>query len=472
MNMNYCAPMVVCYDNDNDAYIPERWAMQSLAILEANQVMARLVNRDFQDEISQFGDVVNTRRPGTRKGNRRNDGDTYVSTAASSTNVQVPLDQWFYDSFVINDGEQSKSFKDLVQVYIEPAVQNIARQVDRAVLGQVHRFIKTPSARCGRLSNLNASTGLDFITEADMLMNQQNAHMAGRNLVLSARAKAGMLRVPEFTRVDAIPADAQNVSALRTAQLGEILGFNTFMSQNTPYVDVAGADVVTGTITNLKAANTGGTQACTISNYEVVNGEYAVVAGNDQPTYITDNTASTNTTAITLNEDNKYGTSATAPVTVYKACAANATYAPGHAKRIVLKSHTAGKNPTTGQLLSFGTSTRHTYTIIEHEVLTSTTTSVLLDRPLEVQVAEDDDAFPGPAGSFNLAFHRDALALVSRPLALPMSGGVNAGSATYNDVSMRVIMQYDSTVGGTRVNFDILAGVALLDTNLATLVLG
>ena len=39
---------------------------------------------------------------------------------ASATNVRVPLDQWLYNSFVIKDGERSKSFKDLVAVYLLP----------------------------------------------------------------------------------------------------------------------------------------------------------------------------------------------------------------------------------------------------------------------------------------------------------------------------------------------------------------
>ena len=51
-------------------------------------------------------------------------------------------------------------------------------------------------------------------------------------------------------------------------------------------------------------------------------GEFAVVAGNDQPTYITAATtaARRDDTAITLNETNKYATLAGAPLTVYKAC--------------------------------------------------------------------------------------------------------------------------------------------------------
>jgi hypothetical protein len=102
----------------------------------------------------------------------------------------------------------------------------------------------------------------------------------------------------------------------------------------------------------------------------------------------------------------------------------------------------------------------------------SSQTIVWLDRPLVYAVIDNQDAFPGPYGSFNFAFHRDALALVTRPLALPRAGGVQSAVANYNDVAMRVTMQYDITTQGTIVTLDLLAGVALLDANLGCILLG
>ena len=48
-------------------------------------------------------------------------------------------------------------------------------------------------------------------------------------------------------------------------------------------------------------------------------------------------------------------------------------------------------------------------------------------------MADDAAAFPGPTGSFNWAFHREAVALVTRPLALPNERmGVMADVAVHN----------------------------------------
>lgn len=464
------AAFVACYANDNDAFIPEHWAMEGLAILEENMVMARMVHRDFSNEVANFGDVVNTRRPGEFRSSRKTDSDDVVAQDASATNVRVPLDQHHYITFVIKDGEASKSFQELVQIYLLPGMQSIARGVDRGLLGQVHKYLRTPALRAGRLGALSASNAKDYVLEAREIMNRNKAYVDGRNLILSPASETSLLKTDLFIAAN---QRGDGGTALENAQLGRILGFNTWMGQNVPYIG-SGADTAVGTVTNAAAAGTTGSQTVSISGYEVQPGEYVNMAGNDQPTHATAATASTNTTAVTLNEALKYGVEASAVITAYKACDVNGGYAAGWTKEIVVDGWTAGKAPQVGQLISFGTGGgRHTYTIVESFLSAAGEQSLLLDRPLEISLSNDDLAFPGPAGSFNMAFHRDALAMVSRPLARPNGQlGVLSGVASHNDVSMRVTMQYDSKSQGTRVTMDLLCGYAVLDENLAVAFLG
>src|SRR5436190_12374091 len=112
MNPLYLSLAVInCFANDNDAFIPEVWAQEGLVILEENMVAANLVHRDFQNEIAKFGDVVNTRRPGTFKIKRTNHSNT-LAKRANATNVRVPRDHGFYTLFAVNEGEGSKSFQE------------------------------------------------------------------------------------------------------------------------------------------------------------------------------------------------------------------------------------------------------------------------------------------------------------------------------------------------------------------------
>ena len=136
----------------------------------------------------------------------------------------------------------------------------------------------------------------------------------------------------------------------------------------------------------------------------------------------------------------------------------------------MLNSYTAGKAPQVGQLLAFGT-TGGTPPHLHGDRVRRTPA-----RPARCTwtgrwksaVTANDPAFPGPYGSMNLAFHRDALALVTRPLALPDSPDGRHGrpSPPTTASACGCLMQYDINAGGTVVNCDILAGVAVLDSGL------
>jgi hypothetical protein len=468
----YLAPaQVACFANDNDAFIPEMWANEGLAILEENMVIANLVHRDFENEVRDYGDVVNTRRPGTFKIRRKKDGTTLTQQDAVATNVRVPLDQWFYTSFTIKDGEASKSFQDLVDIYLRPGMQTIARGVDRAVLGQCHGFLAN---KVGRLGNLTAANSKDYLLEARERMNINKAPVDGRNLVLAPASETALLKNEMFIKAN---ERGDGGTALQNATLGRVLGFNTYMDQNVNSIAALGCDTVAGAVANAGGYAAGEAGALAVDGFTGarVTGEYAVVAGNDQPTSITAHVeAVADTTSITLSEALKYAVANDAVVTVYKSCAVKGAYAAGYSEAVVVDGWTALKAPQVGQLIAFGTgASRHVYTVIESWLSAAGEQSLILDRPLAAALADDAIAFPGPAGAMNMAFHRDAIALVTRPLAVPAGAmGVLSHVGVYNDIAMRVSMQYDIQEGGTVVNLDILAGVAVLDENLCVVLLG
>ena len=474
MNRLYLSqPFVACYENNLDAYVPELWANEGLAILEENMVMANLVHRDFENEVAKFGDVVNTRKPGEFKIRRKTDGTQLTQQDATATNVPVPLDQWFYSSFVIRDGEGSKSFQELKEIYLQPAMLTIARGVDRALLGRVHAYLGTPAQRVGRLGALSASNAKDYVLDAREKLNVHKAPLDGRRLVMAPTAETAMLKTDIFLKAN---ERGDGGTALENATLGRILGFDTFMCQNVNCV-LSGTDHdLTGAVNNAGgyAAGEAGQVSVDGITGAWATGEFVNVAGNDQPTYISaHHETGGNTDGVTLNESLKYAVANDAALTRIKACAVNGAYPAGYSKAVTVDGYATGKAPQVGQLLAFGTgASRHTYTVIESEDAGATCT-VYLDRPLDKALANDDAAFPGPTGSLNLAFHRDALALVTRPLALPDTRmGVMAAVVPLNGIGMRVLMQYDINAGGTVVNCDILAGVAVLDSGLLVPVIG
>ncbi|PSK95778.1 P22 coat protein Gp5 [Haloactinopolyspora alba] len=76
-----------------------------------------------------------------------------------------------------------------------------------------------------------------------------------------------------------------------------------------------------------------------------------------------------------------------------------------------------------------------------------------------------------PTTEVGVGFHRTAVALATRPLALPR-GAQNAAIASYKGFGLRVIMDYDMDTKSDIVSVDCLYGVKTLDSARAVLIKG
>lgn len=68
-----------------------------------------------------------------------------------------------------------------------------------------------------------------------------------------------------------------------------------------------------------------------------------------------------------------------------------------------------------------------------------------------------------------IAFHKNALALVTRPLALP-NGAAKAAIVNYDGFGLRVVYGYDMNTKTDTISIDMLCGVKLLDDKLISVV--
>jgi len=445
--------------NDNDALIPEIWSREALMTLMSNTIMAQLVHRDFANVIANEGDVVNTSRPADFSGKRKTDADDVTDQDAISANIPVPLDQHVHVSFVIKDGELSKALPDLLERYMEPAAREIAEKVDQVLCGQSCRLLSNQVGQPGAVSSLNVD---DFILDADEKLNDNRAPKFGRYLVMSSRFNRAALGAEIVVEAD---KRGDQGTALREASVGRIYGFDSFMDQNVAHVNASGVD---STADALTAAASEGDTAIAITATDWVAGEYVVIDGSEAVhTIVSNDTLGDYTITPALTAD----VASSAVVTVTNGCALTAAYASGYAKEVNVDGYTAGKAPQVGQLVSLAGHT-DPYTVIA-VTDNGSDADLLLDRPLDASSADNDVVSPGPAGSHSLAFTREAIALVSRPLAtVGNQMGARSAVTSFDGLSMRVTMQYDSKSQGTRVTFDLLCGVAILDARLACVVNG
>ena len=460
-------PRLVSYDNSLDAWVPEVWAQETLAILEENMVIGNMVYREFSNEIKNFGDTVNTRLPGTFTAARKGVNDEVSVQAASATNVPVVLNQHIHTSFMIRDGEESLSFQSLVQEYLRPAALSIAQAVDKILLGQVYQFLDHSYGTAG---GLDATTAPTQILGIRNVLNLNLCPVAGRIGILTPTAETAMLSNPNFFTANTV-GDAG--TAMREASLGRKFGIDWYMCQNASSVALVGTDIAAMSPALTTAVAKGDLQVTGTSHTAIAVGQFLTIGGH--PYRCT--AQETNKWSITPAARQAYATTAPCILSVAGAVALTehtsadplvTAYPAGWAKTILVDGT---GTPHVGQKVAFthaGTAYTAVYTIIS-----VASNYITLDRPLEDALANNDVVNYGPTGEFNLVFTQGAIAFVNRPLALPRAGtGASAGVANYNNLALRTVITYDGKKQGHLVTLDMLAGVKVLNDNLAGVLIG
>ena len=86
-----------------------------------------------------------------------------------------------------------------------------------------------------------------------------------------------------------------------------------------------------------------------------------------------------------------------------------------------------------------------------------------MDIYVDQNIAKDGNYTP------SIAFHKNAMALVTRPLALPQ-GAAKSAIMNYDGFALRVVYGYDMNTKTDTISIDMLCGVELLDDKLIAVV--
>jgi len=466
-------PTVGFFENTvADAMNPEFWAQEGLAILEENMVTANLIHRDFEPLIAKFGDTVNTRKPREFTAQRKIDREQVTVQDAIMDNIPVVLNQHWHTSFIIKDGEESLSFQELVAIYLSPAVLSIAVAIDKVV----SCFAISQFAFTNTFGKLGTAATKNTILGTRNVMNKNKAFIGGRWMVLTPDTETSLLELDEFTEVDKVGDEG---SALREAVLGRKFQFSLAMAQNQPAIAVGTTAASTTTDANTIANATVLPVAATTGG---VAGNFLTVAGDMQPHMIVSVSAGV---SFTVWPALKAATTSGAAVTIYTADTVNQTstdednggdgstagYRAGWHSWIVT-DQSATIAPEVGTLVTFtggAPSTIDKYCVV---AVDDANNKFMLDRPLVAAVADGANVNFGPPGNYNWAFHRNAIALITRPLATPKPGTALSSVQSHKGLSLRIVITYLGMDQGHLVTVDMLGGVAKLEDKLGAVMFG
>jgi N4-gp56 family major capsid protein len=255
--------------NKLNNFIPNIWSATLLQELKKAQVFAQLVNRDYQGEITAFGDTVriNSFDPitiGTYDKNSTVVNPEYLEQNTAKTLV---INQAKYFAFKIDSVDQAQTNPKLMSAAMAEAAYGLSNTMD-AYIGNLYN-----DAGETVTGEFSATSAYGKIVEAGMKLDENNVSRTGRWLVVSPWAYAELLKSDEFIRATAL-GDA----VVQNGTIGSIAGFQVFMSNNL-YSTSVGGDDFTHLLAGTSQAITMAEQLNTIEAYRPENSFSDAVKG-------------------------------------------------------------------------------------------------------------------------------------------------------------------------------------------------
>jgi len=357
-------------------------ARKALLRLRNNLVLAQLVHREYTPEFGVKGDSITVRKPAVFTAAEFSTAISVQNVTESS--VSVSLDKIADVSVEITSKQMKLNIADFGSQVLDGAMQAIAQKID----ADGHALYKDIPYRFGTAGT--TPDALEDIAGVRKVLQENKVPNSMRRLVIDPSAEAKLLVLDAVVGAD----KSGSTQALREANMGRLMGFDTYASQNV-------ADHTRGAYGALT--------------------DVSATAAAGATSILLESTAGVSTAVL-----NKGDLFSTADGQVFTVTATSAAAVAGDV--------TVAVSPAVGTAL---TASAVTF-VASHTA--------------------------------NLAFHRNAFALVNVPLALP--GGSDGYVTDFEGLSVRVVRDYDISAKKEVISFDVLYGWHTLYPELAARLLG
>lgn len=201
--------------------IPTIVAAEALGYLKSNTVLARLVARDWDNEVAQYGQTVHVTYRGALSVNPKSANTVITLQAPDDDKYVVTLNKHNEVSFIIEDLAKLLARPEVLNGYIEDGMAKLVEAIDGDLAGLYSGLSQTISA-VGGLTEAN-------IRNSRRLLNAAKAPLSNRYAVLHEDADYEALGIEKLINRDY--ADSLGVAA-SDAMIGRAMGFTFFMDQN------------------------------------------------------------------------------------------------------------------------------------------------------------------------------------------------------------------------------------------------
>lgn len=231
-------------------FIPTIWSTRLLANLDANLVALQFVNRDYEGEISAFGDTVKINQVGDITIKDYTGADIADPEELNSSQQELKIDQAKYFNFAVKDIDKAQANVNLLAQSMKRASYAMAGVVDKDIfeVASAGAGVKLKDNTVSNPIEIDVKNAYDTLVDLGVLLDEKNIPGIGRKIALPHWYLGLLAKDPRFTK-------DMNILANGVVEGATVGRFNLLASNNLKTGTGGTVHVPAGTTDALTFAN-------------------------------------------------------------------------------------------------------------------------------------------------------------------------------------------------------------------------
>lgn len=214
-----------------ETFIPKVWSARILDSLDKSLVYANLLNRDYEGEISQFGDTVHINSIGDIAVRTYNKNAEITVDDVTMTDQSLIIDQGDYFAFKVNDVDAVQARTEYMSAAMARAAYSLKDKTDTFVAG----LLKTGTITAGLGTDstplsITKDNAYETLVKIKTSLDKKNVPADGRWIVMPPEFEGAMLNDIRFVATGTTESEGR----LKNGKVARAAGFDIYLSNNVP----------------------------------------------------------------------------------------------------------------------------------------------------------------------------------------------------------------------------------------------
>lgn len=208
-----------------NVFIPEIWASEVSDASQANIVLAGLVDRQYEDDMS-FGRIVHIKDWSNPAVRIKSEDSTATWANITETDQDITISRQAYTAFLVEDIAEVQADVEVRARYTDKSGYSLSAFVEGDLTSGLASL---PNGFSQNVGTLGVDPTDDDVLRAVQYLDDGNVPSDGRFFYVSPATHNALLKIDKFTRADFVgQADAE--MAIKRAKVGMVYNAPVYMS--------------------------------------------------------------------------------------------------------------------------------------------------------------------------------------------------------------------------------------------------